>query len=88
MYKPFTLGAVVYSRSGRDKGRFFLVVEVVDSDFVRIADGKVRLIAKAKLKKIKHLKSEGVVIEKIADKLANNSKIFDAELFSALKVYN
>jgi ribosomal protein L14E/L6E/L27E len=88
MYQPFTLGSVVYSRAGRDKGRFFLVVEVVDENFVRIADGKTRMIAKAKLKKIKHLKNEGVVIQKIADKLANNSKVFDVELFSALKVYN
>ncbi|MGI6213553.1 MAG: RNA-binding protein [Christensenellales bacterium] len=88
MYQPFTLGSVVYSRAGRDKGRFFLVVEVVDENFVRIADGKTRMIAKAKLKKIKHLKNEGVVIQKIADKLANNRKVFDVELFSALKVYN
>ncbi len=88
MYQPITLGSVVYSRAGRDKGRFFLVVEIVDSDFVRIADGKTRLLAKAKLKKIKHLKNEGEVIQKIADKLANNTKIFDAELFSALKIYN
>lgn len=88
MYQPITLGSVVYSRAGRDKGRFFLVVEVVDDNFVRIADGRVRLLAKAKLKKIKHLKNEGVVIQKIADKLACNTKVFDAELFSALKIYN
>ncbi len=88
MYKPIALGSVVYSRAGRDKGRFFLVVEIVDDEFVRIADGKTRLLAKAKLKKIKHLKNEGEIIQKIADKLANNNKIFDAELFSALKIYN
>lgn len=81
-------GSIVYSRAGRDSGRFYLVVEVVDDIFVKIADGHVRRLAKPKLKKIKHLKCTGEVNTKIAEKLIKGTVVYDAEIFSALKSYN
>lgn len=48
-------GQVVTSIAGRDKGRYFIVVEVVDSNYVKIADGDLRRIENLKLKKVKHL---------------------------------
>lgn len=45
------LGSVVLSTAGRDKGRFFIVVEIVDGNYVRIADGEYRPQENAKLKK-------------------------------------
>lgn len=49
------VGQVVKSKSGRDKGRIFLVLEIVDDKMVLIVDGKLRGIERPKLKKIKHL---------------------------------
>ena len=86
--KGITLGSVVFSRSGRDAGRFYVVIEIVDDEYVTIADGDLRRVDKPKLKKIKHLKPQGDVIAKIADKLAEGKKIFDAEVRSALRAYN
>ena len=86
--KSITLGSVVFSRSGRDAGRFYVVIEIVDDEYVTIADGDLRRVDKPKLKKIKHLKPQGDVIVKIADKLAEGKKIFDAEVRSALRAYN
>lgn len=82
------VGEVVFSRAGRDSGRFFVVVEIVDDTFVMLADGSLRKLAKPKKKKIKHLKSTGDVIESIAKKLKEGTKVFDAELGSALRAYN
>ncbi len=82
------LGQVVYSKAGRDSGRYFAVVEIVDESYVKIANGDLRRIKSAKLKKIKHLRSNGDVLEKISDKLKNGMQVFDAELFSALRFYN
>lgn len=82
------LGTIVYSIAGRDSGRFYTVVEIVDDTFVKIADGDLRRIDNPKLKKIKHLKSQGEFLPKIAEKLIANKKIFDAELKSALRSYN
>lgn len=81
------LGEIVYSKAGRDSGRYFAVVEIVGEGFVRIADGDVRRIKNAKLKNVRHLRSTGDRLEKIADKLAKGSQVFDKELYSALRVY-
>ena len=44
------LGLIVYSKAGRDQGAYYAVVEVVDENTVRIADGNLRHIKNAKLK--------------------------------------
>ncbi|MGN0795462.1 MAG: RNA-binding protein [Christensenellales bacterium] len=82
------LGQVVYSKQGRDSGRYYAVVEIVDKDYVRIADGKLRRIKSPKLKKIKHLKTKGETLDKISEKLKQNAQVFDTELRSALRPFN
>lgn len=82
------LGQVVYSKAGRDSDKYYAVVEIVGDNYVRIADGDLRRIKDAKLKKEKHLATNGDVLEKIAGKLKSGAQIFDAELKSALRMYN
>lgn len=84
----FVLGSVVYSKSGRDSGSYYVVTEIVDNDYVKIVDGVIRKIEKPKLKKIKHLKTKGDVLDKIGTKLANKDTIYNAEIRSALRIYN
>lgn len=81
------IGEIVYSKAGRDRGRYFAVVEIVGEGFVRVADGDVRRIKNAKLKNVKHLRSTGDRLEKIADKLSRGAQVFDKELYSALRMY-
>lgn len=88
MEKPIVIGSVVFSRAGRDKGRFFLVSEIVDDAYVRLTDGDVRKLDKPKLKKVRHLKNTGDVLDGIAEKIEKGVKIYDAEVFSALRRYN
>ncbi|HKL93770.1 MAG TPA: KOW domain-containing RNA-binding protein [Clostridia bacterium] len=82
------LGQVVFSKMGRDSGRYYAVVEIVDNEFVKIADGDIRKLKNAKLKRNKHLKSYGDFLERIGEKLKAGGQIFDAELRSALRPYN
>ncbi len=49
---------VATSLAGRDKGRTFVIVGVLDEEHVYIADGRMRKIEKPKKKKLKHLKVE------------------------------
>ncbi|MGM9610600.1 MAG: hypothetical protein ACI3ZE_03090 [Candidatus Woodwardiibium sp.] len=49
------LGSIVTSLCGRDKGRSFVVVEIIDADYVYIADGRLRRVESPKRKKIKHI---------------------------------
>ena len=81
-------GTIVYSVAGRDRGRFYLVIEVVDDKYIKIADGELRRIDKPKLKQIKHVRTDGASIPKLAEKLKEGSKIFDAELRSSLRSLN
>ncbi len=88
MEKPITVGSVVFSRAGRDKGNFFVVTEIIDENYVSIVDGDIRKLDKPKRKKIKHLKKTDDVLESIALKFIKGTKVFDAEVFSALRKYN
>ena len=82
------LGDVVYSKSGRDSGRYFAVVATEGEKFVRIADGDVRRLKNSKLKNVRHLKETGDRLERIAEKLEAGAQVFDTELYSALKLYD
>ncbi|NLX89134.1 MAG: RNA-binding protein [Syntrophomonadaceae bacterium] len=60
------LGRVVYSKTGRDKGRMFIIVGVMGDRFVTLADGDLRKIEKPKLKNIKHVQFTGIRADEIA----------------------
>ena len=86
--KEIKVGSVVFSKAGRDAGSFYVVTEIVDENYVKISDGDLRRVDTPKLKKIKHLKTEGVVLEQLAEKFEEGKKVFDAEIKSALRAYN
>lgn len=88
MERPISVGSVVYSRAGRDEGRFYVVYEIIDDGNVTIVDGDVRKVAKPKKKKLKHLKNTGEVLEPIAEKIRGGEKLYDRTVFEALKKYN
>ena len=49
------IGSLAYSKCGRDRKRLFCVVDVIDENFVLVADGKLHKIEKPKKKRLKHL---------------------------------
>lgn len=49
-------GDVVMSLSGRDKGKKLAIVEILDKDYVLVANGALRKIEKPKRKKVIHIK--------------------------------
>ena len=55
-------GRVVLSTQGRDEGRYFIVLEVIDENFVLMADGLTRKLANPKKKKVKHLRPKPIVV--------------------------
>ncbi len=46
-----SIGQVVKSRAGRDKGRVFLVLEILDDKHVLVVDGDLRRLEKPKKKR-------------------------------------
>ncbi|MDO5689670.1 MAG: KOW domain-containing RNA-binding protein [Tissierellia bacterium] len=73
------IGQVTKSKSGRDKGRLFIILKIVDENYVLISDGGLRGIERPKKKKIKHLMIYRDVIENFMDDSLpvsmNNAKI-------------
>ncbi len=49
------VGQVVKSISGRDMGRLFIILDIIDERYVTIVDGKYRKLSNPKKKKMKHL---------------------------------
>ena len=76
-------GRVVKSRQGRDEGRFFVILQVVDDQFVMMADGLTRKLDHPKKKKLKHLYPKPVLVEGIAEGLASR-QLLDSDLRKAL----
>lgn len=49
------IGQLVKSKAGRDRGRCFLVLDILDENFVLLVDGDLRKIDSPKRKKVKHV---------------------------------
>jgi len=82
---PAEIGRIAVSSAGRDTGRVFVIKQIVDTYYVYIVDGDLRKMDRPKKKKLKHLKLTENVLSGIADKLENGTKVFDAEIRSAIR---
>lgn len=74
------LGRVVRSTAGRDESKAFILMKVLDEQYVEISDGDLRKEEKPKKKKMKHLTLTNVVAEEIRDLLINNKKVSNATI--------
>lgn len=80
-------GSIVYSKAGRDKGGYFIVMSQ-SGEYINICDGKGRKTDKPKRKKIKHVKAGVGFSEFVSKKLAAGEKVTNTELRRELLEYN
>lgn len=83
----YSVGQIVYSKSGRDKGLAFIVVSV-EGDYLYLADGDLRKLEQPKRKKIKHVQGTNCINIELKEKLVTGSYIQNAQIHNALKEYN
>ena len=77
------IGLLAYSKCGRDRKRLFCVVDIIDADFVIIADGRLHKTEKPKKKRLKHLSFvSGIRLELPLDNSELYKRIYEYE-FSA-----
>ena len=81
---PFEPGRIVLSKQGRDVGRYFVILKVVDDQYVLMADGSTRKTDHLKRKKIKHLHPKPLMADAIADQLKAGKIPADSEIRKAL----
>ena len=70
---------IIESLAGRDKGKFFYVIDV-EENFVLIADGKGRKLENPKRKKLKHVRRVSRTETRVALKIQNGDKVLNSEL--------
>lgn len=80
-------GDIVYSKAGRDKGKYFFVTQMIDDQYVYICDGDIRRLEKPKKKKLKHLQGVSTGIPQIKQKLENSQKLTNSELRKGLAAF-
>ena len=73
------LGSIVFSKAGRDKGDYYIVV-ALEGEYAYICDGKTRKCDKPKKKKLKHLAVTKTVSKLICEKLNETGKVTNAEV--------
>lgn len=80
----YSLGDIVLSKAGRDANEYFVVIGIIDDNYVYLADGKNKTLAKPKRKKTKHIK---LCLEKstLCDKLENARYLLDSDIRKVLK---
>ncbi|MDO4482898.1 MAG: KOW domain-containing RNA-binding protein [Clostridia bacterium] len=78
------VGRVVQSRQGRDEGRCFVIIEVIDDQYVLMADGLTRKLDHLKKKKIKHLHPKPVLVPGIAQERSGN-RLLDSDIRKSLQ---
>lgn len=81
---PFEVGRVVRSMQGRDEGRFFLIVQVLDEQYVQIADGCCHKLNHPKKKKLKHLRAKPLLMQALQEQ-NRKPKLLDSDLRSFLE---
>ncbi|MBQ8749724.1 MAG: RNA-binding protein [Clostridia bacterium] len=81
-----SIGAIVRATAGRDEDGLFIIINVIDHEYVLIANGENRTIKKPKKKKLKHLKFLGFVDENIAT-LVSTKRLQDADIRKSIKSF-
>ncbi|MDO5755679.1 MAG: KOW domain-containing RNA-binding protein [Tissierellia bacterium] len=68
-YNKLSIGQVVRSLKGRDAGKVAMVLDIIDSSYVLVVDGKRRTLEHPKKKKVKHLQPFNKILE--TEKITN-----------------
>lgn len=76
-------GITVFSKKGRDKGRCFVVLYVVDANFAFVADGDTHKLVRPKKKRLKHLRAVPYEFPELIEKYGKHT-LLDSDIRKAL----
>lgn len=82
--EPLTPGQLVRSRAGRDRGKHYLVIQVLDDRYVLLVDGKRRPLDTPKKKNIIHLQRYRRRVDGFTD-MIEDGRINDGFIAGCLK---
>ena len=77
---------IVKSVAGRDKGKYFFVLDV-ENEYLLLADGKTRKLENPKRKKCKHTEFVTHFDCRVAEKIRGEEKVTNSELRKTLAAF-
>ncbi|MFZ5353459.1 MAG: hypothetical protein ACOZCL_12165 [Bacillota bacterium] len=86
--KDISIGQYVESTAGHDSGRNFVVICIINSQYVYISDGYNKTVENPKKKKVKHLKKLNYISDEIKCKIESGRKVTNSEIRSFIKSIN
>lgn len=82
------IGRLAYSISGRDKDKLFIILGIINKDYVYISDGDLRTTERPKKKKIKHLNITNGTAEEIKEILEAGDKVSNSTVKKVIERMN
>lgn len=80
------IGQVVISKSGRDKGKFFVIIDII-GEYIYLVDGNLRRVENPKKKKLKHIQPTNIIINQLQKDIVSGVKISNADVRKVLDLY-
>lgn len=80
------IGGFVKSKSGHDKGCFYIIIEA-NASYLYLADGKTKTLDKLKKKNIKHVQYLSYQDEVLQNKINHNITLRNEDIQRAIKSY-
>lgn len=87
MVSRYQLGEVVFSKAGRDFDNAYLVVDIENKDYIKVADGDKKKIERPKRKNKKHLRKTGDVFGELSIWLSEGKRVRNEDIKKFLKDY-
>ncbi|MBC8015043.1 MAG: KOW domain-containing RNA-binding protein [Sporomusaceae bacterium] len=81
-----SIGQLVTSNAGRDQANIYLVIGILRSKYLLLANGRDRKFNNPKQKNSKHVNVLKSIAQGVAEKIQSGMKITDEEIRQAIKV--
>jgi ribosomal protein L14E/L6E/L27E len=81
------LGQIVRILRGRDLDKFAVIVGIVDSKFILIADGDKRKFDQPKKKNVLHVELQDAVSREVADSMQETGRVTNGKLRFAINKF-
>ena len=78
-----SVGQIVFSKAGRDKGNYFIVIDY-KAPYVFLCDGKLRRLENPKKKKDKHIQTTNFIDTELKVVLENQHRVNNADIRKTL----
>jgi len=85
MENKFLPGRLVCSIAGRDAGKVYIIIDILNETMVQVVDGKIRKLAAPKKKNIKHLMAYSQRAGEIEEKRKSGQRVTDLDVRNILQ---